>query len=308
VVVYTSVDQVDSEPILRDFSRETGLRVRPVFDVEATKTVGLVQRIISEAPRPRADVFWNSELTQTILLARRGLLAPYRPRAARAIPGSMRSPDGLWTAVGCRVRVLLVNTGRVAEGATPRSVQDLLTADPARIALANPLFGTMATHAAALFALWGPQRAERFFRDLHARGTRVADGNAGVRDLVAAGRLDWGLTDSDDACRALAAGSPVRIVLPDQDGPGTLLIPGSVALIAGGPHPAAARKLVEYLVSAETERRMIGMGCVQLSVRPGGKRAPCLGKEPIRTMDLDMEAVSRRLESSRKALRGIFAG
>ena len=306
VVVYTSVDQVYSEPILRDFAARTGIRVLPVFDVEAAKTVGLVQRIIAESGRPRADVFWNSEFSQTLLLAGMGLLAPHRPEAAEDVPAHLKSPAGLWTAVGCRVRVLLVNTRSVPEEAVPRSVEELLTAEPSRVGFANPLFGTTATHAAALFALWGPREAVRFFRALQIRGVHMADGNAGVRDLVVAGRLDWGLTDSDDACRAVEAGSPVRIVLPDQEGAGTLLIPGTVALIAGAPHPAAARELADYLVSAGTERRLIATGCVQLSVRPGGGRAACLGDTPVRTMDLDLEAIHRHLEDSRRALVEIF--
>ncbi len=62
VVVYTSVDQIFSEPILTDFERETGIRVRAVYDVEASKTTGLVNRLLAEKDRPKADVFWNSEM------------------------------------------------------------------------------------------------------------------------------------------------------------------------------------------------------------------------------------------------------
>ncbi len=307
MVVYTSVDQVYSEPILREFTERTGIRARPVFDVEAAKTVGLAQRIIAERTRPRADVFWSSEFSHTLLLAKRGLLQPHQPATASDVPEGMRSPRNLWTGVGCRVRVLLVNTRRVPGEAMPRSVEDLLTSEPSRVGLANPLFGTTATHAAALFALWGPLKAERFFRRLADRGVHVADGNAGIRDLVVAGRLDWGLTDSDDACRAVETGAPVRIVLPDQTGAGTLLIPGTAAVVAGAPHPAEARRLVEYLVSADTEQRLIGSGCVQLSVRPGAPRAPCLGTAPIRVMDLGLDAIGDRLGESRRALIEIFS-
>ena len=35
---------------------------------------------------------------------------------------------------------------------------------------------------------------------------------------------------------------------------GTLLIPNSVALIAGAPHPESARKLIDFLTSEQTER------------------------------------------------------
>jgi len=60
VVVYTSVDQVYSEPVIRAFEKRTGILVLPVYDVEASKTTGLVNRLIAERGRPQADVFWKS--------------------------------------------------------------------------------------------------------------------------------------------------------------------------------------------------------------------------------------------------------
>ena len=38
VVVYVSEDQVFSEPILKDFERDTGLSVKSVFDTEEAKS------------------------------------------------------------------------------------------------------------------------------------------------------------------------------------------------------------------------------------------------------------------------------
>ncbi|MDF1532231.1 MAG: hypothetical protein P1P72_07955 [ANME-2 cluster archaeon] len=48
VVIYTSVDQVYSEPIFKEFEAQTGIKVLPVYDVEATKTTCLVNRLIAE--------------------------------------------------------------------------------------------------------------------------------------------------------------------------------------------------------------------------------------------------------------------
>ncbi len=53
VVVYTSVDQVYSEPVFRDFENTTGIKVLAVYDVEATKTTGLVNRLIAEKNYPK---------------------------------------------------------------------------------------------------------------------------------------------------------------------------------------------------------------------------------------------------------------
>jgi len=51
LVPYTQ-DQVFAEPILADFTRETGIRVRPVFDSEAVKTVALANRLLGREAQP----------------------------------------------------------------------------------------------------------------------------------------------------------------------------------------------------------------------------------------------------------------
>ena len=38
VTVYCTVDQVFSEPVLKDFERETGIKVKAVYDTEETKS------------------------------------------------------------------------------------------------------------------------------------------------------------------------------------------------------------------------------------------------------------------------------
>ena len=51
VVVYTSLDKVFSQPILEEFERKTGIKVKAVYDSEATKTTGLVNRLIAAYPK-----------------------------------------------------------------------------------------------------------------------------------------------------------------------------------------------------------------------------------------------------------------
>ena len=51
VVAYVSVDRKDAEPILMQFERESGIRVRAIYDAEAAKTTGLVTRLIAESSR-----------------------------------------------------------------------------------------------------------------------------------------------------------------------------------------------------------------------------------------------------------------
>ena len=222
-VVYTSVDQVFSEPIFREFERQTGMSVRAVFDTEETKSTGVLNRIIAEAQSPRTDVFWSGDPVRPFLLVKRGLVEPYVSTRAASIPPAFKAPDGTWTGFAARARVLLVNTARVPRDETPRSIRDL--ANPrwkGEAAIANPLFGTTTMHIAALFATWGDEQARAFLRDLRANDIRVASSNGEVKRLVVGGEVAFGLTDTDDAHEALQDGAQVQAVYPDQDRIGAL--------------------------------------------------------------------------------------
>ena len=88
----------------------------------------------------------------------------------------------------------------------------------------------------------------------------MVDGNSVVRDMVAAGEVRFGMTDTDDALIAVDAGEPVEIIFPDQDGIGTLLIPNTVGLVDGGPNAENGRALVDYLVSRRVEDSLVEAG------------------------------------------------
>src|SRR6187455_1304760 len=70
VVLYTSQDQFYAEPILAQFTKDTGIEVRPVFDTESAKTAALAHRLRAEKSNPQCDVFWSNEEMHGRLLAR----------------------------------------------------------------------------------------------------------------------------------------------------------------------------------------------------------------------------------------------
>ncbi len=313
VVIYTSVDQNFSEPVLRAFEAETGIKVQPVFDVEAAKTTGLVNRLVAEKDNPQADVWWNGEFAQTIDLAKQDVLAAYASPNAADIPAEYKDPDGRWSGLGGRARVILVNTDLVDEAATPDSIQDFLdpAVDAAQTGIAYPVFGTTATQAAALYKLWGDEDARAYFQQLADRGVRVLDGNGAVRDLVVDGQLAFGLTDTDDACGAVEKGAPVKIVFPDQgdDGIGTLVIPNTVGLVAGGPNPEAGKKLVDYLLSQEAEAGMVESGWIQVALRPlpaETAAAACVDASDVRGMSVGLIDVAEFIERAKTDMAEIF--
>jgi iron(III) transport system substrate-binding protein len=307
VVVYTALDREFSEPIFRDFTEKTGIVVSSKFDTESTKTVGLVTEIIKESQRPRCDVFWNNEILNTLRLQRQGLLRAYKSPAAAEFPASARSPEGLWHGFAARARVLIVNTNQVSEERRPKSVRDLV--DPQwRCGIAKPLFGTTATHAACLFAAWGDDEAKQFFKSVRST-VSILSGNKQVAEAVAAGRLAFGLTDTDDAIIEIEKGMPVAIVYPDQgEGQmGTLFIPNTLAIIKGSPNPQGAEKLVDYLLSPDVERRLAEGPSAQIPLRPGVPASPRV-KTPdeVRAMEVDWSAAAEKWDAAAEFLKSEF--
>jgi len=308
VVVYVSVDQVRAEPVLREFERRSGIAVRAVYDVEASKTTGLANRIAAEKTRPQADVFWNGEFVQTLRLKSEGLLAPASPPAAAALPDLMRDPDRQWFANGARFRAILINTASLGPANRPQRLEDFISPrwPGGDLAIALPLFGSSVAQAAALYATIGPEKARELYRQIRQRGVRVVDGNSVVRDLVAQGRASAGWTDSDDSCEAIANGAPVEMVLPDQEGSGTLAIPGTVAKVAGAPHPNQAEALIDFLLEPSTEKMLIDNGFFQMSVHPGGPVPACLRGRTVKTMKIGLPEIAAQLESSSRDMTAIF--
>ena len=308
VVVYTSLDQVFSQPILDEFERQSRIRVKAVYDSEATKTTGLVNRLIAEKDQPQADVFWNSETGRTIVLKRQDVLAPYISPAAVDVPAQFKDADGYWTGFAARCRILIYNTDEIDADGLPQTIWELTKSEwEGRVSLAYPLFGTTATHAAALAAQWGQDQAREYFTALQQNGVLITDGNASSRDRVADGTVAIGFTDTDDAYVAVKQGRPVEIAWPDKDGMGTLLIPNTLALIKGGPNPEAGKKLIDFLLSKEVERMLAFSDSGQIPLRddvPRPEHVPHLRE--IKAMPVDYEEVADQMEPMGRFLQELF--
>lgn len=309
VVVYTALDREFSEPLLDDFQRRTGIRVLAKYDVESTKTVGLVNAIIQERRRPRCDVFWNNEIMHTLRLEKMGLLAEYSTQQAAGFPSEYRSPKGTWHGFAARVRVLIVNTQLVSERERPQNIRDLV--DPkwkGRVGIAKPLFGTTATHAAVLFAQWGEEEARQFFVSLKANA-QVLSGNKQVALSVGRGELAFGLTDTDDAIIEKESGQSVEIIYPDQEegGSGALFIPNTLAMIQNAPNTHAARHLVDYLLSPEVETQLAAGPSAQFPLNSAvSSRCRAAPPQRLRQMSVDFPAAAAAWDSAAPFLRDTF--
>lgn len=298
VVVYTSVDDVFARPVCEQFQKQTGIEVKLVPDTEETKSTGLLNRLIAEKNRPQTDVFWSGDPVRAAVLKAKGISAPFKPANPADTTGRFSDPQGHWSALSARARVIIYNTNLVAAGQEPKSLNDFLDAKwKGKTCLANPLFGTTSMHAAALFETMGDAKAKGFFDGLRANGAKMLSSNGEVKRRVAAGEFAFGLTDTDDASVAMKEGKPLMLVYPDQDGAGTLIVPNAAVLVANGPNPDNGRQFIEYLLTAAVEQTLAESEAAQMPLRPGVPVPPGVKRvEEIKAMNVNYEKLGARLE------------
>jgi iron(III) transport system substrate-binding protein len=263
ITLYSSVDAGVLKPILDAYTKRTGIAVELVSDTEATKTTGLVNRIITEKDNPRADVWWSGEAVGTAQLSRAGTLAPYRSMAAQAAAQAsslntwpLTGNRGDWYGLALRPRVIVYSTRTYSTPeAAPRSI-DALAASKKPVAIANPAFGTTRGHLAAIYLEVG---REDFIKLMSKIDWRVVDGNAAVIRAVANGECDAGLTDYDDYRGGLGNNWPLGCTFPGvtADTPmQPVATPGTIALVAGAPHPELAKAFIDEMLSVATEQSL----------------------------------------------------
>ena len=257
LTIYCAHDSVFAESVLRDFEYREGIPIEVKYDTEATKSLGLVERIIREKDHPQCDVFWNNELLGTLDLAQRGLLEPHKGKGWERTPLQWRDDEGMWAGFGGRLRMKIVNTTRT----------DHQESGP-QFAIAKPLYGTTLSHFTALWNLWGADKTKRWHTDLRSAGVQIANGNAAVRDLVANGAASAGWTDTDDYFDAKDAGRSVAATPVILENGATICIPNTVAILKGANRPDLARKLADYLLSARTELALAKSKARQIPLGP----------------------------------------
>jgi iron(III) transport system substrate-binding protein len=279
VIVYCAQDQTYAEPIFRDFQKETGIKVRAVYDNEAVKTVGLANRLLAERNHPQCDLFWGNEEMRTRQLAAQDVF---------------RETNG-WTAFGYRSRRVVINTNKVSFADAPRSLSDLTTQIwRGKVAMAYPQFGTTGAHLNALRQSWGDAAWEAWCKALVANKTLLVDGNSMVVKMVGGAEAVVGLTDSDDIADAQKEGLPVAALPINAE---TLLIPNTVGIVRNSSHGEAAQRLSDFLQRPAILERLIAAKALEDAD---------LKSVSVPTLKLDWGRLLRDLESTTLKLNSIF--
>ncbi|MBC7783651.1 MAG: extracellular solute-binding protein, partial [Burkholderiales bacterium] len=298
IVLYTSVDEPIARPIVQAFTKKSGIEVKIVTDTEATKSIGLAERLRAEKGKPRCDVWWGNEPFHTVNLADEGLFEPYESANAKDVRGLFKDKLHRWTGCGIRARAIALST---ESSILPSRLDDLLKpAFKNRVVMGKSAIGTIGGHVAAIYATRGRAKADDFFRKLRDNGVTLVGGNSMVVQQIASGNFAIGITDNDD----IAALDPrqVSMILPDQAAGevGTLAIPTTIALVKRDDASPESRLLIDFLVSADTEKMLIDAKFAGWSVRSE--------ETAFRAMQIDYAEVAKAMPQAVRRAADILEG
>ncbi len=205
-------------------------------------------RVRGERQNPQASVWWGGPQTLFMQAAEEGLLQPFEPSWAAAVPAEAKDAEGRWYGAYLTPTGLLVNTEAVAEGEAPASWDDLLDARwRDRLLIRSPLAsGTMRT-------LWGAmilrqptvEDGYRWLARLDENTKGYAADPTQLYLRIARGEADltmWNLPDT----YLQAQTYPFGYTAP---APGVPVLVDGIAIPAGAPQPELARAFVEFVTS-----------------------------------------------------------
>ena len=214
LIVYCSIDEIWSAPLFKKFTDKTGIKIKPVYDSEANKSVGLANRLIAEKNNPIADIYWSGEPLQIERLALSGVLKPYL-KVGIELPEYFSLWDNIyWIPNSFRQRVFAINTNIFTNtNIYPSSVFDLTNKIYyGKIAMANPNFGSTLFHFTSLYTKLGKEDFSEFMKNIKKNKVKTYAGNSQVVIQVVNGNSVIGLTDNDDAEREIKKGAPIAMV------------------------------------------------------------------------------------------------
>lgn len=212
-------------------------------------------RVKSESANPQADVWYGGPQTILGRAADEGLLAPYRPQWADAIPPESRGAGDLYFASYRTAPVLVYNSQAVTAEEAPRDWDDLL--DPkwrGKVLMRDPLAsGTLRTMFGMILArsveeTGSPDQGFDWLRRLDAQTKEYLQQPALMIEKLnrQEGLITiWELTD---LLWQRKRGSPLAFHFPAS---GTPVIDDSLGLVKGARHPEEAKAFIEFVGGTE---------------------------------------------------------
>jgi len=279
LTVYCSIIDEQCRAGVAAFERATGTRVTMV----RKGTGETYAQIRAEASSPRGDVWWGGPGDPHMQAAEEGLLEEYKsPKLAELHPWAVRLAElskfrttGIYLgALGIGYNTEVLKKKSIPE---PKCWADLLDAkfrDEVQIADPNSS-GTAYVMLATIVQLMGEDKGFAYLKSLHRNVNQYTKSGIAPVKSTASGETGVGIAFLHDMVTMRVQGAPIQTVAPCE---GTGYEIGAVSLIKGRKNAEAARRFLDWTLSAEAQK-IVGVDQNIYSI-PSNKAAPVHPQAP----------------------------
>ncbi len=245
LIIYTSMKESLIGGIVDGFKKKNpGIEV----DYQSAGAGKLMAKIAAERQSGKilADVIWTSEVPDFYAMKKEGILEQYKTPLIKELLNPFEDYDGYFTAARLGTLGIAINTDRIKN--PPAQWADLFKPEyKGAFGIADPALSGTAYMSVALLE---KQFGWEFFDKLRANGARIGKGSGQVVDDTASGELAASLAVDYITNDKIAKGAHIALYYP----PELLLAPSPVAIFKGSQNMEAAKKFVDYLLSAEAQQ------------------------------------------------------
>lgn len=265
-----------------------------------------VARLDSAKDNPEFDVWHGGPVDGFGAAAEKGLIEAYDSPTAAAIPAKYKDPEHYWTGVYIGVLGFCSNQEVLNQLGVevPDSWDDLL--DPklkGQISTAHP-----STSGTAFTTLWtqvalrgGEDQGLDYMKQMHNNVLQYTKSGTAPGQIAGRGEVGVGLVFSHDCVKYKEEGMKDLVVSFPKEGTGYEI--GGVALIKNTRNAEAAKKYIDWTLSAEAQNIGQTVGSYQLLTNPDAKTNDKMVKiDDVTLVDYDFAKAS----ASKPELTGRF--
>jgi len=259
------------QPILDDFTKQTGIETNVVF---AKK--GLIERVKREGKHSRADLVLTSNFSDLVQLDELNLTQAINSETVNEnVPAKFRDNEGQWIALTKRVRNVYSSKDRMGP------LADLSYEDLALPKYKGKLCTRSGKHpynlglVASMIAHHGEAQTKQWLEGVKANLARKPQGNdraqvkavkEGLCDLALGNSYYFGKMIQDPAQKTWA--DAVNINFPNQGDRGSHINVSGVVMTKYAKNPENALKLIEFMTDNKAQNMYASVN-MEYPVKPG---------------------------------------
>jgi iron(III) transport system substrate-binding protein len=244
---YTSTPVAAAQSIANLFEKNTGIKVE-LFRSGGSAVLSRFMQELSAGTK-QADVITTSDPAAAATLTRRGVFVAFEPANFDKIPAEVKDAGGYWIAQRLNLLAIAVKSDAVKPADRPKTWSDLT--DPQYKGLEvmpDPSFTSLQLVAVDTLSKalgWG------FYEKLKRNDMMIVQGHEQTEDMVKRGERPIAAEELDSyAADDRKAGHDIVTIYPTE---GVFAIASPTAIVAGGPHPNAAKAFAEFMIGDEVQ-------------------------------------------------------